>query len=273
MWKEARTFSECEAWIDLIQSARFEATVTIERIGGREVSYGRGQYPASIRFLAKKWDWGEQKVRDYLEKLKIKKMITTNASQGMNIITLCNYDKYNDSNSNDTVKNTANNTENNIVNNIDILLMYNKLQELITQSETQKITQTETQQEHSENTKNKKEKKEEEFKEIFKPPTPFEGDECDENSFEKVWEMYERKGNKKTSMKKWKNLNNHCREEALAHIPLYVKATPDKQYRKNFETYISQEAWNDEIINKNSLQREFDKDKFLEKLKNGKKGN
>ena len=26
LWKEARVFSECEAWLDLIQSARFEAT-------------------------------------------------------------------------------------------------------------------------------------------------------------------------------------------------------------------------------------------------------
>ena len=26
MWKVAREFSECEAWLDLIQSARFDAT-------------------------------------------------------------------------------------------------------------------------------------------------------------------------------------------------------------------------------------------------------
>lgn len=50
MWNEARTFSSCEAWLDLIQSARFEATPRKESIGGREISYSRGQYPASIRF-------------------------------------------------------------------------------------------------------------------------------------------------------------------------------------------------------------------------------
>jgi hypothetical protein len=70
----------------------------------------------------------------------------------------------------------------------------------------------------------------------------------DELSFEKAWELYERKGNKKTSMKKWANLKNHCREAALKHIPLYVQSTPDKQFRKNFETYINQEVWNDEIL-------------------------
>ena len=70
----------------------------------------------------------------------------------------------------------------------------------------------------------------------------------DEISFETVWEMYERKGNKKTSEKKWATMKNHCREAALKHIPQYVESTPDKQFRKNFETYLNQECWNDEII-------------------------
>lgn len=96
IWKASRTFSECEAWIDLIQSARFEATVTIERIGGRDITYGRGQYPASINFLSKKWGWkSDKRVRNFLDMLKKESMISTDASQGMNIITLCNFDTYN----------------------------------------------------------------------------------------------------------------------------------------------------------------------------------
>lgn len=96
IWKASRTFSECEAWIDLIQSARFETTVTIERIGGRDITYGRGQYPASISFLSKRWGWlSEKKVRNFLDMLKKEGMITTDAKQGMNIITLCKYDDYN----------------------------------------------------------------------------------------------------------------------------------------------------------------------------------
>ena len=96
IWKASRTFSECEAWIDLIQSARFEATQLKASIGGREITYGRGQYPASISFLSKKWKWdSEKKVRNFLDMLKRDGMITTDASQGMNVITLCNYDLYN----------------------------------------------------------------------------------------------------------------------------------------------------------------------------------
>lgn len=95
MWNEARTFSGCEAWLDLIQSARFDATPRKVSIGGREVSYSRGQYPASIRFLSRRWKWSEKKVRSFLQHLKKEGMITIECTQGMNIITLCNYDEYN----------------------------------------------------------------------------------------------------------------------------------------------------------------------------------
>jgi hypothetical protein len=65
--------------------------------------------------------------------------------------------------------------------------------------------------------------------------------------FENVWGLYERKGSRKLSERKWKQLSTSNREKALKNIPLYVAATPEKQYRKNFETYLGQEAWNDEL--------------------------
>lgn len=109
MWNEARTFSSCEAWLDLIQSARFDATPRKESIGGREVVYNRGQYPASIRFLVRRWNWNEKKVRCFLDHLKKEKMITVDCTQGMNVITLCKYEEYNDTG---TPKGTAKGTDN-----------------------------------------------------------------------------------------------------------------------------------------------------------------
>lgn len=144
MWEAARTFSECEAWLDLIQSARFDATRLTASIGGREITYGRGQYPASIRFLSKRWRWGEQKVRSFIEKLIKKGMVTTDNSQGMTIITLVKCDDYN-------INNTANNTQDNTPNVLD----YNKIKELVTQT----IAQTVTQLQHSGNTKKNKDNK------------------------------------------------------------------------------------------------------------------
>ena len=130
IWEAARTFSECEAWLDLIQSARFEATDTTECIGGREITYGRGQYPASIRFLSKKWSWSERTVRTFLSKLTKEKMITTDNSQGMNVITLC---KYNDYNGSGTVNDTASDT--------DINQEIRRLTYIVTQLTTQLSTQ------------------------------------------------------------------------------------------------------------------------------------
>lgn len=72
-------------------------------------------------------------------------------------------------------------------------------------------------------------------------------------SFENIWSLYGKKGNKKTSERKWAKLSVMAREKALTYIPAYVKSTPDKQYRKNFETFLNQECWNDELPNNNQV--------------------
>lgn len=145
LWNEARTFSSCEAWLDLIQSARFDAAPRKVSIGGREVICNRGQYPASIRFLAKKWGWTERRVRTFISYLKKEGMVTTHLVQGMNIITLCKYDEYNSS---DTVSDTMIDT--------DIKLKINQLQEQVTQLMTQQLTQS-PKKRHTGDTNTKKE--------------------------------------------------------------------------------------------------------------------
>ena len=217
-WCEDRVYSRFEAWLDILQSTRFEDTEFL--VGNRLIAVKRGQLPVSLRYLSERWKWSTKKVNNFLNLLILAQMATkeTLKETGQTLLTVCNYDKYNfyfeekkqrkkqEGNTKETLRKQQGNNLNN--DNKDNNLNNN-------------------------------------------PPTPLKCDECDEISFEKVWELYERKGNKKTSMKKWANLKNLCREAALKHIPLYVKATPDKQYRKNFETYLNQECWNDEIINKN----------------------
>ena len=128
MWQAARTFSESEAWLDLIQSARFEASPITSCIGCYEVTWGRGQYPASNRFLAKKWGRSEQWVKTFLGKLKREKMVTTDNSQGLNVITLVNYEKYNVNTSEKPSGNSMDNPPNNPFNQLSI----NELRALIT---------------------------------------------------------------------------------------------------------------------------------------------
>ena len=146
MWQAARKFSECEAWLDLIQSARFEASPTTSLIGSCEVTWNRGQYPASIRFLSKKWGQSESWVRKCLSNFKKEGMITIENTQGVSVITLVNFDKYNTPP--DTPFNTPSGTPN-ILNN-------NHLEQLITQVATQVVTQAMKSQ-HTSNTNNKKE--------------------------------------------------------------------------------------------------------------------
>ena len=101
-WSEDRKFSKCEAWLDLIQTARFEQSSVI--VNGKVIELQRGELCASIRYLAKRWSWGEQMVRTYLKLLVDLKQTTHRITQGQTVITICNYAKYND-------KDDGNNTE------------------------------------------------------------------------------------------------------------------------------------------------------------------
>lgn len=95
-WCEERTYSRFEAWLDLIQSARFEDTKQL--IGNRMIDVKRGQALVSLRFLAGRWQWSTKKVNSFLDLLIQDKMIIKEAPKetGQTVITICNYDKYNE---------------------------------------------------------------------------------------------------------------------------------------------------------------------------------
>ena len=96
-WLEEREFSKAEAWLDMIQSARFEASSTKLLLGCKVIEIGRGEFPATIRFLAKRWGWNKNRVDRFLKLLISENMITTRTASGTSqtIIKLCNYDDYN----------------------------------------------------------------------------------------------------------------------------------------------------------------------------------
>lgn len=71
----------------------------------------------------------------------------------------------------------------------------------------------------------------------------------DEYTFERAWDLYDKKvGCKAKLEKKWNSMSKKDRKAAIEYIPLYVISQPDKQYRKNFQTFLNQRAWEDEII-------------------------
>ena len=94
LWKEPRQYSRSEAWLDLIRMAGFEDSTQI--LNNREIEVRRGEIVASRRFLEKRWSWGSTKVSNFLSWLKSNRMINQRQTSGQTIITLCNYDTYND---------------------------------------------------------------------------------------------------------------------------------------------------------------------------------
>lgn len=71
----------------------------------------------------------------------------------------------------------------------------------------------------------------------------------DEYTFERAWNLYDKKvGNKERLEKKWNSMSKKDRKAAIEYIPLYVIATEDKKYRKNFQTFLNQRGWEDELI-------------------------
>lgn len=74
-------------------------------------------------------------------------------------------------------------------------------------------------------------------------------DKDDEYTFDNIWNLYDKKvGCKEKLRKKWNSMSKADRKAATEYVPLYVMATEDKKYRKNFQTFLNQRGWEDELI-------------------------
>jgi hypothetical protein len=74
-------------------------------------------------------------------------------------------------------------------------------------------------------------------------------DKKEKNSFDDFWGLYDKKvGDKEKLEKKWFSLTDEERAAIFEHIPKYKESTPDKQYRKDPQTFLNNKSWNDEII-------------------------
>ena len=69
--------------------------------------------------------------------------------------------------------------------------------------------------------------------------------------FDWFWNDYDKKvGDKQKLKKKWNKLTDEERQNAMNYLELYKQSVPDKQFRKNPETFLNNKSWNDEIINR-----------------------
>ena len=63
-------------------------------IKGRTIAIRRGQFTASVRYMADRFGWGKSSVDRFLTRLKAEAMIGTSTDDGQLVITICNYDRY-----------------------------------------------------------------------------------------------------------------------------------------------------------------------------------
>lgn len=101
-WLDHELFGEDEpfcrraAWAWLIEHAAYTARQV--RIAGKLVTLQRGQLTFSLRYLARAWGWGHERVRRFLRDLAERDMIeTANVTGGetpQTVITICNYERY-----------------------------------------------------------------------------------------------------------------------------------------------------------------------------------
>lgn len=66
--------------------------------------------------------------------------------------------------------------------------------------------------------------------------------------FEQVWNLYANKKKKARALARWKRLTSRERQLALEHIPKFVQATPEVQYRPYLDVYLNQKRWMDEEL-------------------------
>lgn len=75
--------------------------------------------------------------------------------------------------------------------------------------------------------------------------------------FEDFWDEYDKKvGSKSKIKKKWDKLPQKTKEKIMAYLPEYKLSESNKRYRKNPETFLNNEGWNDELIFKNQMSAE-----------------
>lgn len=229
-WRQSRTYNDCEALLDIINQVRFEASEHTARIGGREVTWGQAQWPASVRFLAARWHWTDWRVRTFLSGLRRKGIIETTDDQGVNMITLKKYL---------ILKTEETHTPTHTLNDVEISELAKKLTQQITQQEAGSHT---AHTKHN-NGKNKRDSS------LRSESTLFDIEE--EFPFSDFWELYDKKIGKSDCQKVYAKISLKDRKAIFDYLPKYLEATTVKQFRKNPLTFLHQRAWEDEIIIRN----------------------
>lgn len=92
-------YTRAQAWVWLIEKAAWKPRRVL--VDGKIITLKRGQLSYSTRYLGAAWDWSKSRVDRFLRNLVAETMVNTRCSKtgtvsgtAQNVITICNYDKY-----------------------------------------------------------------------------------------------------------------------------------------------------------------------------------
>ena len=70
--------------------------------------------------------------------------------------------------------------------------------------------------------------------------------------FDEFWNDYDKKVDTKKCRSKWDKVSEKDRKLIKEYLPNYKLSTPDIKYRKNPETFLNNQSWNDQIVKSNN---------------------
>ena len=92
LWSEKRTFSNLEAWLDILITVNHTEKKVL--LGSLLLTVKRGESVMSLDSWAKRWKWNKSKVRRFFTLLEKDKMIVTKNEKKTTRLTVCKYDSY-----------------------------------------------------------------------------------------------------------------------------------------------------------------------------------
>lgn len=102
LWTE-KPFSKGQAWVDMILLANWKDSHFFSR--GIRVDVRRGQMAWSVVSLAERWGWSRNKVLRFLDYLEAEHQIEQQANNVTTLISLKNYEKYQENGTSDGTPN------------------------------------------------------------------------------------------------------------------------------------------------------------------------
>ena len=104
VWSD-KPYTKGQAWIDILMMVNHTDTKIL--VGNEIVDVERGQKLWSILEMSKRWGWSRKKVSNFLNRLETDSMLAQNRTSKYTMVTVVNYDLYQDEEHQKNIKRTS----------------------------------------------------------------------------------------------------------------------------------------------------------------------